>query len=79
MKVIEESPFPSTQMLDRVETSLSDRDALADYAEMLVKKVEDTRFPSTQLLKRIDETLARLEQQERLEAARGDDGTTESG
>ena len=70
LKEIDESQFPSATMLNRLETSLREREALADYAEILVKKVERTRFPSTALLNRIDAVLARLEQQERHEQRR---------
>jgi hypothetical protein len=66
---IEELQFPSASMLDRVESTLRDRDALEKYAELLVEKVEATQFPSVSLLKRIDGVLARLEQQEQAQAA----------
>jgi hypothetical protein len=66
---IEELKFPSASMLNRVESTLRDRDALAGYAELLVEKVEATQFPSVSMLKRIDGVLARLEQQERAERA----------
>ena len=70
---IEELQFPSASMLNRVESTLRDRDALARYAEMLVDKVEATQFPSVSLLDRLDGVLARLEQYERAEAERDDD------
>jgi uncharacterized protein (DUF2342 family) len=71
---VREARFPSTAMLNRLESSISDRETLESYAEMLVEKAGDTRFPSTDLLNRIDGVLGRLEQEERRErAARGGD------
>lgn len=64
---IEELQFPSSSMLDRVEQSLTGREALAGYAETLIEKLEATRFPSTDLLNRLDGVLDRLEQTEHLE------------
>ena len=70
---IKELQFPSAAMLNRVEATLRDRDALASYAEILVAKVEATQFPSVALLNRLEGLLARLERQERAEAAQRDD------
>jgi hypothetical protein len=70
MNEIEEARFPSSSMLNRAEAALNDREALADYAEMLVEKVESTRFPSTDLLNRLDAILGRLEQAEQQERQR---------
>jgi hypothetical protein len=67
---IEEMKFPSSSMLNRAEATLSDREALAGYAEMLVEKVEGTSFPSTDLLNRLDAVLGRLEQAEQQERER---------
>ena len=64
---INEVQFPSTAMLNRVEATLQDREALASYVEVLIEKVEATRFPSVDLLNRIDRMTARLEQEERRE------------
>jgi hypothetical protein len=67
---IEQVQFPSVAMLDRVESTLRDRDSMADYAETLIEKVEATRFPSPTLLNRLDAVLARLEQAEQQEQER---------
>jgi hypothetical protein len=56
--------YPSVTMLNRAERTLTSREALADYAEVLVRKVEATRFPSLSLLNRVDELIARLENAE---------------
>lgn len=66
---IADSQFPSPAMLDRLESTLTDRETLEDYAESLVEKVEATRFPSTALLSRLDQVLARLDQEEQRERA----------
>jgi hypothetical protein len=58
---IEQVQYPSVTMLNRVEQTLTSREALADYAEVLVRKVETTHFPSISLLNRVDELIARLE------------------
>jgi hypothetical protein len=62
---IQETKFPSTTMLNRVEQTLDDPQALAAYTETLIEKVEATRFPSVDLLNRIDGLIARLDEQER--------------
>ena len=67
---IAEVQYPSVTMLDRVESMLTSREALAGYAETLVEKIEASRFPSSSLLKRLDALLDRLEQLERQEQNR---------
>lgn len=49
---IEESRYPSGELMDRVEILL-DRDHVDDYLEVLFEKVESDRYPSKQLLDRI--------------------------
>jgi hypothetical protein len=49
---IEESRYPSGELMDRVEILL-DRDHVDDYVELLFQKVEGDRYPSKQLLDRI--------------------------
>ena len=65
---IEEAQFPSVTMMNRLEGTLVDPDALGQYAEILVEKVQATRFPSISMLNRVDAVLARLEQAERVQA-----------
>ena len=69
LQEIDEVQFPSVAMLDRVESTLDDREALASYAEVLVKKIEATQFPSVALLNRLDRLIARLDEPERAQAA----------
>jgi len=49
---IEESRYPSGELMDRVEILL-DRDHVDQYLEILFEKVEADRYPSKQLLDRI--------------------------
>ena len=49
---IEESKYPSGELMDRVEILL-DRDHVDEYLEILFSKVENDRYPSKQLLDRI--------------------------
>lgn len=49
---IEESRYPSGELMDRVEILL-DRDHVDEYVEILFEKVEADRYPSKQLLDRI--------------------------
>lgn len=49
---IEESRYPSGELMDRVEILL-DRDHVDDYMRILFEKVEADRYPSKQLLDRI--------------------------
>ena len=49
---IQESKYPSLELMDRVEILL-DRDHVDDYIEVLFEKVEGDRYPSKQLLDRI--------------------------
>jgi hypothetical protein len=49
---IQESRFPSGELLDRVEILL-DREHVDQYVDLLFQKVEEDRYPSKQLLDRI--------------------------
>jgi hypothetical protein len=49
---IEESRYPSGELMDRVEILL-DREHVDEYLNILFEKVEEDRYPSKQLLDRI--------------------------
>lgn len=49
---IEESKYPSGELMDRVEILL-DREHVNRYLEILFQKVESDRYPSKHLLDRI--------------------------
>lgn len=52
MERIQESRYPSGELLDRVEILL-DREHVDQYVGLLFQKVEEDRYPSKQLLDRI--------------------------
>jgi hypothetical protein len=60
LEKVEDTRFPSTELLDRVESAIGTEDELAEYAEILVKKLEDTRFPSTELYARLERIAEQL-------------------
>lgn len=49
---IQESKYPSGELMDRVEILL-DREHIDEYMDILFEKVEGDRYPSKQLLDRI--------------------------
>ena len=57
---IDDTNFPSNELLSRVEGSIGTTDELTQYAEILIKKVEGTQFPSNELLDRVEGVVARL-------------------
>jgi hypothetical protein len=60
LEKIDETMFPSNDLLDRVEATLANEDELTEYCEILVKKVEDTQFPSGDLLRRLQAIVSRF-------------------
>lgn len=52
MEHIQESRYPSGELMDRLEILL-DREHVDDYLEILFEKVEDDRYPSKEMLDRI--------------------------
>lgn len=66
---INEVQYPSVTMMNRVESTLSTREDLAEYADVLIKKVEASQYPSISMLNRLDGLLDNLEQLERREQA----------
>jgi hypothetical protein len=52
MAHVEDDPFPSLTMLDKIEELLRPEDVPA-YAQLLLSKVNDERFPSISMLNRI--------------------------
>lgn len=52
MDTVREDPFPSSTMLDIVE-SLLQPDEVPVYAELLLDKVRNERFPSIAMLQRL--------------------------
>ena len=58
---VEDTRFPSTAVLDRIEGVISTPEDVEEYAEILLKKIESSRFPSPALLDRLDAIAAQLE------------------
>jgi len=58
---IEDTTFPSNELLSRVESSLTSPEELADYAELLLEKIAGTRYPSNDILMRIEGVVQQLE------------------
>jgi hypothetical protein len=52
--------FPSAEYLNRIESSLANRDQLEAYMELLFQKVEQLRFPSLAMLDRIQRLVTML-------------------
>lgn len=57
---VEETQFPSNDMLNRIEMSLSTDEHAERYVAVLMERVEQTRYPSVQLLDRISRLLDQL-------------------
>lgn len=68
---IRSGKYPSGQLLDRIERSLTTTDEAVDYIDALMEKVEN-EYPSLHLLDRIDRVIALVEQAERRSAARAE-------
>jgi hypothetical protein len=60
VRQVEETRYPSSDIMNRIESMLRSRDDAARYIDALFDKVEDTIFPSLQLLDRIEGVLARI-------------------
>jgi hypothetical protein len=60
MEKVEDTRFPSSELLDRVENAIRTEDELSEYAEILVKKLENTRFPSKELFNRLERIAEQL-------------------
>lgn len=56
---IQSCEYPSMELMDRIEQTLSDYDQAARYAHVLFDKI--TRYPSLHLLDRLAALIARIE------------------
>jgi len=48
-----EPRYPSTEMMDRLEAHVSDRETAERYVELLIETANQDRYPSPMLLERI--------------------------
>jgi hypothetical protein len=49
--------YPSSQLMNRLETMVATSDQVSEYLEVLIEKVDSCRYPSSQILDRIDRVL----------------------
>jgi hypothetical protein len=59
LSLLEETRFPSGDMLNRIERSISE-DRLPEYLQELLVRVAQEQFPSVQMMERINHLLSRL-------------------
>jgi len=52
--------YPSGDLMDRIEVSLTSRRQAAEYLDVLYEKIDGDRYPSGQMLDRIQRNVARL-------------------
>jgi hypothetical protein len=57
---VEDTTYPSQEIMNRVEAALTDRDQAERYGRILLEKVQSTRYPSLQMLDRIQRLADRL-------------------
>jgi hypothetical protein len=60
MERVRRDRFPSADHMNRIESSLANREQLEAYMELLLQKVEPLRFPSLAMLDRIQRLVASL-------------------
>jgi hypothetical protein len=60
MERVRMDQFPSADHMNRIESSLANREQLEAYMELLLQKVEPLRFPSLAMLDRIQRLVASL-------------------
>ena len=54
MSQIRDVQYPSTEIMDRLESNLTTREQLEEYLALLMERVESCQYPSKQLLDRIE-------------------------
>ncbi len=60
MQRIASARFPSSQMMNRAESTIRTPEEAAEYVGVLLEKVESTTYPSVQMLDRIQRVLNRV-------------------
>jgi hypothetical protein len=51
---IRDVQYPSTEIMDRLESNLTNREQLEEYLGLLFERVESCQYPSKQLLDRLE-------------------------
>jgi hypothetical protein len=54
MRQIRDVRYPSTEVMDRIERTLTTREQLEEYMGILFDRVEECQYPSKQLLDRLE-------------------------
>jgi len=54
MERVRNDQFPSHQLLDRIEASLSTSEQVSEYVDMLIAKADESWYPSHQILDRVE-------------------------
>ena len=60
MERVRADRYPSGELMDRIEDSVSSREQAAEYLDVLYEKIGDSRYPSKQLLNRIERVTNRI-------------------
>ena len=55
---IRDDKHPSSQLLDRIETTLFTPEQIIAYVDLLLDKIDETWYPSSQLLNRVERMLS---------------------
>ena len=58
MERVRDDRYPSHQLLDRLEVTLSTPEQVVEYVDMLLGKVDESWYPSHQLLARVERILS---------------------
>lgn len=58
MERVREDRYPSTELLDRIESAFWKSEQVVEYVDMLLEKMEDSWYPSKQIMDRIQRLLA---------------------
>jgi hypothetical protein len=57
MERIRRDRYPSSQLLDRVESSLWSTEQVVEYVDVLLDKIDESWYPSSQLMDRVNRML----------------------
>ena len=60
LEKVREDRYPSGDLMDRIEATVSTRSQALAYVEVLYEKVDKDRYPSGQMLDRIQRNVARI-------------------
>jgi hypothetical protein len=61
LEKLDETRYPSADMLDRIERTIADRDRAEAYVERLIEHIEADRFPSPTMIERVGRLVSVLD------------------